>query len=107
MAGSSSPAPTLPSQAGLPCGEDGSSESGDVRSFNTPTTETIDAAGGLVTPGFIDAHVHPLTGGMKLSRCSLYEANNATEAMDLIAAYCQRQSGPRVDLGRWLVTRLV
>ncbi len=62
---------------------------GDVRSFSSPATEAIDAAGGLVTPGFIDAHVHPLTGGMKLSRCSLNEANNATEALDLVVAYSQ------------------
>jgi predicted amidohydrolase YtcJ len=56
-------------------------------------TQTIDCRGGLLSPGFIDAHVHPITGGLKLLRCSLYEAANAREALDAIAAYVRTHPG--------------
>lgn len=62
---------------------------GDVRRFNSPTTETIDAQGGLITPGFIDAHVHPVTGGLKLARCDLSKATNADDAIALVRDYAR------------------
>jgi predicted amidohydrolase YtcJ len=37
----------------------------DVRHLAGPNTEVIDAAGMTVTPGFIDAHSHPLWGGLQ------------------------------------------
>lgn len=37
----------------------------DVRHLAGPKTEVIDAAGMTVTPGFIDAHSHPLWGGLQ------------------------------------------
>ena len=30
----------------------------EVRRLATPSTRTVDARGGLLTPGFIDAHIH-------------------------------------------------
>ncbi len=39
--------------------------SDDVRHVAGPNTEVIDAAGMTVTPGFIDAHSHPLWGGLQ------------------------------------------
>jgi hypothetical protein len=39
-----------------------------------PETVRIDAAGGLVTPGLIDAHVHFLEGGFRLSSVQLRDA---------------------------------
>ncbi|MGI8517565.1 MAG: amidohydrolase [Acidimicrobiia bacterium] len=62
---------------------------GDVRGFDSLRTETIDANGGLITPGFIDAHVHPVTGGLKLAQCSLYDAATAQEGLELVGAYAK------------------
>jgi predicted amidohydrolase YtcJ len=59
----------------------------DLRHLIGPGTEVIDAGGGLVTPGFIDAHVHPVTGGLKLLRCSLDQAGSGDEALELVASY--------------------
>ena len=60
---------------------------GDLRRLVGSSTETLDASGGLLAPGFIDAHVHPITGGLKLFTCSLYGANSALEAVEAVRSY--------------------
>jgi predicted amidohydrolase YtcJ len=52
-----------------------------------PDTEVIDLAGRLLVPGFQDAHIHPVGGGMELLRCDLSGASTASEYEHLIAAY--------------------
>ncbi len=34
-------------------------------------TEVVDLAGGLLVPGFVDAHIHPVQGGLERARCDL------------------------------------
>ena len=62
-------------------------ELADTRRTASQHTESMDAGGGLVTPGFIDAHVHPISGGLKILNCSLQDAANLSEATDIVAAY--------------------
>ena len=62
-------------------------ELADVRRTASQHTESMDAGGGLVTPGFIDAHVHPISGGLKILNCSLQDAANLIEATGMVAAY--------------------
>lgn len=64
----------------------------DLKVWRGARTEVIDAGGGLVTPGFIDVHVHPVTGGLKLLRCSLDSARSAGEALDRVASYAKAHS---------------
>lgn len=52
-----------------------------------PDTRCIDLAGALLAPGFQDAHVHPVGGGVELLQCNLTEAGSAEEALATIAAY--------------------
>jgi predicted amidohydrolase YtcJ len=59
----------------------------DLRTWRGPKTEVVDAGGGLVTAGFIDAHVHPVTGGLKLLHCSLDTAASAEEALARVKSY--------------------
>jgi predicted amidohydrolase YtcJ len=61
---------------------------GDALERARPGTPELDARGGLVTPGFQDAHVHPYHAGIDLLRLDLSEARGAAEYLDRIAAYC-------------------
>ena len=51
------------------------------------STRVIELRGRTVTPGFQDAHVHPVHGGLDMMRCDLHESLIATESLDIIAAY--------------------
>src|SRR5471032_1049663 len=42
-----------------------------ARYFASPQARTLELHGRMVLPGFHDSHSHPMTGGMKLLRCSL------------------------------------
>ncbi|MFF2388612.1 amidohydrolase [Agromyces sp. NPDC058104] len=50
-------------------------------------TRVVDLAGALLSPGFQDAHIHPVGGGVELLQCNLTEAGDAEEAVATIAAY--------------------
>lgn len=50
-------------------------------------TEIINGAGRLVIPGFRDAHIHPLHGGLSWVECSLAEENTGAACIRKIAAY--------------------
>ena len=62
----------------------------EVRRTGSRHSASMDAGGGLVTPGFIDAHVHPISGGLKILNCSLQDAADLSEAVEMIAAYAAR-----------------
>ena len=44
-----------------------------------PGTEVVDLAGGLLLPGFQDAHVHPVMAGVDLLRCDLHGCESADD----------------------------
>ncbi len=46
----------------------------DVQRLRRPQTVVVDARGGAVLPGFIDAHAHLLSGGLALNHVSLLDA---------------------------------
>src|SRR6188472_4282645 len=47
----------------------------------------VDLAGGLLAPGFVDAHVHPVQGGLERIRCDLSEGETREDYLALIKAY--------------------
>ena len=47
----------------------------------------VDLHGGLLAPGFVDAHVHAVQGGLERIRCDLSELNTREEYLATIAAY--------------------
>ncbi len=52
-----------------------------------PGTEVIDLAGGLLSPGFVDAHVHAVQGGLERNRCDLSEGSTRQDYLATIKAY--------------------
>ncbi|MFE2170307.1 amidohydrolase family protein, partial [Streptomyces sp. NPDC059447] len=44
-----------------------------VRALADDATEVVDLAGGLLIPGFQDAHVHPAVAGVQMLGCDLSE----------------------------------
>ncbi len=48
----------------------------DIRALLGPGTAVVDLDGGVVLPGFQDAHVHPGQGGLERGRCDLTGAHD-------------------------------
>jgi predicted amidohydrolase YtcJ len=59
----------------------------DVRAVTGRATEVVDLRGGMLVPGFQDAHVHPPSSGLEMLRCNLSDAYSVEEYEHLIAAY--------------------
>jgi len=51
------------------------------------TTEVVDLAGGLLAPGFTDAHVHPIQGGLERLRCDLSGLGTREEYVAAVRSY--------------------
>ena len=49
----------------------------------------IDLQDGLITPGFVDAHVHLVMGGVERNSCDLTSAEGREEALETIRAYAE------------------
>ncbi|HET8779196.1 MAG TPA: amidohydrolase [Agromyces sp.] len=59
----------------------------DLRELVGPSTEVVDLTGRLLVPGFQDAHVHPVWGGLDLMRCDLTVLGTEPEYLERIAEY--------------------
>ncbi|HEX2316381.1 MAG TPA: amidohydrolase [Thermomonospora sp.] len=74
----------------------------DLARTRGPRTEIVDLAGGLVLPGFVDAHVHPIKGGMERARCNLAELTGLDAYLERIAAYAAAHPDrPWIQGGGW------
>jgi predicted amidohydrolase YtcJ len=60
-----------------------------AKKFIGPRTRVIDLQGNMVLPGFHDAHVHPVTGGLELGECNLNEAKTEAEVLQLIRSFAE------------------
>jgi predicted amidohydrolase YtcJ len=58
-----------------------------LRELAGPSTRVVDLDGGLLIPGFQDAHVHPLSGGLGRLGCDLSALDNATDYLAAIGSY--------------------
>lgn len=58
-----------------------------VRAHIGPSTRVIELCGRTVTPGFQDAHVHPVHGGLARLRCELHDTRGREAYLAVIAEY--------------------
>lgn len=71
----------------------------DIRDLIGPRTEVVDLTGRMLVPGFQDAHVHPVSGGLELLRCDLGEASTEAEYLETVAAYARTHPDEEWILG--------
>ena len=70
----------------------------EVEQWRGPQTRVIDAAGKLVLPGFNDAHVHFISGGIELDSVQLKDATSAQEFARLIG-----EKAKALPKGEWIL----
>lgn len=67
-----------------------------------PGAEVVDLEGGTLLPGFQDAHVHPLEGGMSLERCDLAAVHALPDYLVAVRAWAAAHpDAPWVVGGGW------
>jgi hypothetical protein len=67
-----------------------------------PRTEVVDLAGRMLLPGFTDAHIHPVSGGIELGQCDLSGVETQPEYLRLIGEYATgHPDEPWVRGGGW------
>ena len=59
----------------------------DVRTHVGQATEIVDLNGRMLVPGFQDAHVHPVGGGLDMLQCDLHDLSTEDEYLRAIVTY--------------------
>jgi predicted amidohydrolase YtcJ len=73
-----------------------------VRPHIGPRSRVIELAGRTVTPGFGDAHVHPVDGGLSRLRCDLHGQRGEEQYLAIVAAYAAaRPDQPWISGDGW------
>ncbi|GAA4587235.1 amidohydrolase [Actinoplanes octamycinicus] len=74
----------------------------EVRDRARPGAETIDLAGRLLLPGFQDAHVHAVMGGVELGQCDLTGAPDLEDYLRRVRDYADAHPElPWISGGGW------
>ncbi len=72
----------------------------EVLRLRRPQTEVIDAGGNAVVPGFNDAHLHFLSGGLGLTQINLLDADTVDEIAETIRDWAERNPDSEWVRGR-------
>jgi len=74
----------------------------EIAAWRGSNTQIIDAGGKRLVPGFNDAHVHFISGGLQLDAVDLKDASTPQELAERIAARAKRTpAGEWVEGGDW------
>lgn len=77
----------------------------EVRELIGSKTEVVDLTGRMLMPGFQDAHVHPVWGGLDMMRCDLAPFSTRDEYLERIAAYsAERPDDEWILGGGWMMS---
>ncbi|HEX6262703.1 MAG TPA: amidohydrolase [Actinomycetota bacterium] len=67
--------------------------------------EAVEVPGGLILPGFHDAHVHVAEGGREMSLCALHDLSGIDEYVEAVASYGHRHpERPWIEGGGWTMS---
>jgi predicted amidohydrolase YtcJ len=77
-------------------------DSAEIARLVRPDTRVLADDGGVVTPGFMDGHLHFLDGGFQLASVDLRPADAKTEFIERVAAFAsERKPGDWIVGGDW------
>ncbi len=77
-------------------------DSAEIAALAGPATKVLSNGSGLVTPGFMDGHLHFLDGGFQLASVDLRPANTPAEFIQRLAAFVsERKPGEWILGGDW------
>jgi predicted amidohydrolase YtcJ len=62
-------------------------DAGGVERFIGSGTEVLDLPGRMVLPGFEDSHAHPVSAGLELGECNLYDAEDVADIERIVRDY--------------------
>ncbi|MDF2045300.1 amidohydrolase family protein [Microbacterium sp. Kw_RZR3] len=73
----------------------------DVRDAIGPDADELDARGGLVTPGFVDSHIHLGGGSVDALRCDLAGAASLAEIDERVRTFAAGTTAAWIVGGGW------
>ena len=73
----------------------------EVAELRGARTEVVPLGGAALLPGFVDAHVHALAGGLARLGCDLSEVHSLDDYRRAITDYAARHDGPWVEGSGW------
>lgn len=77
----------------------------DASAFQGPSTRVLDLRGKMVLPGFCDAHVHPLLGGVELGQCNVSDCGSIDAVRKRLKEYAAAHPDqPFIQGSGWDVT---
>src|SRR5262245_7173359 len=76
----------------------------DVDGLRGPATRVVNVRGGLVLPGFQDAHCHPTTGGLAMTQAYLHDVTTADEYVAVIRRWAdEHPDAPWIVADGWFM----
>ena len=76
----------------------------DLSAWRGPDTEVVDLAGGMLHAGFVDAHIHPIQGGLERLSCDLSEGASLDDYARIITGYARTNPPRGCDASRAWIT---
>lgn len=73
----------------------------EVLELRGSETEIIDVRHGLLIPGFVDAHIHAVLGGVARAACDLSDVHSLEQYRDIINDYARSHDGPWIEGAGW------
>lgn len=62
----------------------------------------VNVRGGLITPGFVDAHIHAIYGGVESNTCDMSQAASRAETLETIRRYTQQNPPSSAPGSDWI-----
>jgi predicted amidohydrolase YtcJ len=72
----------------------------EVSALAGPSTRRLDAAGGTVTPGLCDAHLHLVSWARARQELALEGLSSLREVLERVARHCAAHPGEEPVIGR-------